>query len=289
MKIKPKKSGFTLVETLTVLVIITVLLGLLLPAFSRVRRFAKETKQKVQITNIGLALTMFKNEYGAYPPSSGWDYTPSAKVPLDYCGAHKLTEALLGWDLAGFHPYSQFVSDGGGVYSSDEANLRERKDPYLKVATTNTATLYDLFVADGVLPDVEPLDPDRFVLCDVFGVKKITLGSRTVKMGAPILYYRANISSKRMEEGEDAPFTGGGIYDYRDNAFLVGLGKIIQPRETPVAHPLGDSVRDFYEYIKDPRASGATGIPWPYRPQSYLLISAGVDGKYGTPDDITNF
>jgi hypothetical protein len=29
--------------------------------------------------------------------------------------------------------------------------------------------------------------------------------------------------------------------------------------------------------------------PWPYRSDSYLLISAGADGLYGTDDDIRNF
>jgi len=38
----------------------------------------------------------------------------------------------------------------------------------------------------------------------------------------------------------------------------------------------------------DPKAS-ASGIVWPYRPDSYILISAGADGYYGTADDITNF
>ena len=28
---------------------------------------------------------------------------------------------------------------------------------------------------------------------------------------------------------------------------------------------------------------------WPYRADSYILISAGPDGLYGTGDDITNF
>ena len=30
-------------------------------------------------------------------------------------------------------------------------------------------------------------------------------------------------------------------------------------------------------------------IKRPYRAQSYILISAGKDGLYGTSDDITNF
>ena len=50
-------------------------------------------------------------------------------------------------------------------------------------------------------------------------------------------------------------------------------------------HPIWDSVF-FYNYITDPKV---TAVDWPYRPDSYILISAGVDGLYGTNDDICNF
>ena len=43
----------------------------------------------------------------------------------------------------------------------------------------------------------------------------------------------------------------------------------------------------FYDYIRDPKVSDRH--PWPFRPDSYLLISAGMDGLYGTEDDIRNF
>jgi hypothetical protein len=46
-------------------------------------------------------------------------------------------------------------------------------------------------------------------------------------------------------------------------------------------HPL-----DFYSYIRDPKVLARA---WPYRPDSYILISAGPDGLYGTNDDIRNF
>ena len=289
MDAKRKKSGVTLIEMLTVIGVIAILLGLIVPSLSMVRRIARETKQKAQLTTIALALEAFKNDYGDYPPSVGWEYTtPPAGSPLDYCGAQKLAEALLGFDLLGFHPDSLWDA-AGNAYGLPPSivNLQERRGPYLELATANAFTLYDLFVADGVLLDVDPLNPDRFLICDVFGVKKVTLANgETVKAGTPILYYRADTSSKRMEEDEADPFTGGGIYDYRDNAFLVGLGKIIKPRETPIAHPLWQSIEYFYEYIQDPKV---TATDWPYRPDSYILISAGADGEYGTTDDITNF
>ncbi len=42
----------------------------------------------------------------------------------------------------------------------------------------------------------------------------------------------------------------------------------------------------FYEFIRDKKLETRD---WPYRPDSYILISAGADGVYGTADDITNF
>ena len=37
------------------------------------------------------------------------------------------------------------------------------------------------------------------------------------------------------------------------------------------------------------RVPGSSVIRWPYRPDSYLLISAGPNGLYGDDDDICNF
>jgi len=96
MAVKHKKSGFTLVELLTVLVIIAMLVGLLVPSLSAVRRIAKETKQKAHLAAIDTALTAFRNDYGDYPPS---DLTRDGVYSLtegDYCSAQKLAEALLG-------------------------------------------------------------------------------------------------------------------------------------------------------------------------------------------------
>ncbi len=100
-----KRTGFTIVELLAALGIIALMVGLLIPALSMVRRTAKETKQKAQFTTIELTLTAFKNDYGDYP-GSDW------ALVGDYCGTQKLTEALLGWDLLGFHPKSDFRSNG---------------------------------------------------------------------------------------------------------------------------------------------------------------------------------
>jgi len=279
--VKRRQAGLTIVEILVVVSIIALLVGMLIPALSVVRTTARETKQKAQLTTIELALTAFKNDYGDYPPSTGWDY--SRGQPLDYCGAQKLAEALVGWDLMGFHPKSDFRSDGfnnAGIYvydANDPVLFDQRKGPYLDLATANVFRLGNISpLKPGLFTNCSPLAPDTFVLCDVFGTRKITLpGGKVVKAGAPVLYYRAHRVGNVINQ----------IYDVRDNVALVALGRLSDGKD----HPLADTASGyqfFYDYIRDPKVAAK---PWPYRPDSYLLISAGADGLYGTADDICNF
>jgi len=280
--VRRKRTGFTIVELLAALGIIALMVGLLIPALSMVRNTAKETKQKAQFAAIELALTAFKNDYGDYP-GSDW------ALVGDYCGTQKLTEALLGWDLLGFHPKSAWRADGydgltpNGRWTYDPDKVRddngdgipdsfdERKGPYLELSTTNAFRLGNIF------NNTAPLEQNTFVLCDVFGAKKVMLANgKTARAGAPILYYRANTSGKTIRE----------IYNALDNDALV----LIKQQADGRIHPLANArnqYQDFYDdYIRDPKISVR---PWPYRPDSYILISAGADGLYGTSDDIRNF
>ena len=289
---KRERTGFTLVELLTVLAIITMLVGLLVPSMATVRRFARETKQRAQLTTIDLALTAFRDEYGEYPPS---EYE-GALFP-DYCAAHKLAEALLGWDLMGFHPRSDFRASGSndaGEFVYDPASLGERRGPYLELGTRNAFRLgvSGPGMDDGLFKNTDSLAADRYVICDVFGVRRVTLAAngRTVTAGTPILYYRANTSSRSMIE----ILWSKRIYDAADNQLLTSLGVLAPDGSTSRPHRLyngvpGEPAAYFYslEYkILDPKV---TAVPWPHRPDSYILISAGADGEYGTADDITNF
>jgi prepilin-type N-terminal cleavage/methylation domain-containing protein len=278
--VKRKRTGFTLVELLAALGIIALMVGLLIPALSMVRRTAKETKQKAQFTTIELTLTAFKNDYGDYPRSD-WPLPPAPGS--DYCGAQKLAEALVGWDLLGFHPKSDFRSNGrndDGEFIYDANNpifFDQRRGPYLELATFDAFRLGNISIRySGLFFDTGPLAPNTFVLCDVFGEKKIMLSNgKTIRAGAPILYYRANTSAKTIRE----------IYNVQDNDALVQVKQQADNKEHPLTRP-GGPFQYFYEYIRDPKIIAR---PWPYRPDSYILISAGADGLYGTGDDIRNF
>jgi len=302
-----KCGGFTLMELLITLAIISLLVGLLLPALSVVRKAAREAKQRAQITTIELAISAFKNDYGDYPPSE-W---PGPPLPNNYCGSQKLSEALLGWDLMGFHPKSAWIADGYDgltpngplTYDPDKKRVRpdgtletlyERKGPYLELATTNAFRLGNSSKGAGLFANTTPLAPEPYVICDVFGVKRITLATgKTAIAGAPILYYKAKPSSKNLDNSTRNFYNL--IYDVLDNADLL----LVKEQEDRIKHPdssrwplnplsdpgANNTFQFFYEYIRDPKVT----IPWPYRPDSYILISAGADGFYGTDDDIRNF
>jgi len=310
--VKAKRSGLTLVEILVVVGVIAILAGMLLPAVSMVRKTAREAKQKVQFTAIDLALATFKNDHGDYPPSDRYSWLADTQQTENSSGAQKLAEALLGWDLLGFHPDSGWRADGtnrwpyrvgttthaAGTYflydRTVEHDMNKRRSRYLDIDTSNAVRLgitgahdglFNLGAVGGPLASAA----GTFVLGDAFGKgKEVVLPDGTRRRaGLPVLYYRAN-SSARMRED---------VYDSRDNDNLVYAKEqtdLAQRGTPPVratgAHwnPLAGTVTTFYDYITDWRAS-TTAFHVPHKPDSYILISAGNDGFYGTDDDICNF
>jgi prepilin-type N-terminal cleavage/methylation domain-containing protein len=293
-----KQKGFTLVEVLTVIAIITILIGLLIPSLNIVRRMGYEAKQRVQLSTISMALVTFKGDYGDYPPSN---WTP-APFTGNYCGAQKLAEALLGRDLLGFNPQSNWSATDPTFYPLPgsipdalfEANMNRRKGHYLDLASVNVFRLGNISPEKPGLYTVNtsnPLEPDTFVICDEYGRQNITMpNGDVIKAGAPVLYYKADATKKNMRS----------IFNLDDNAGIIEYKEQYDGRTHPLGSgpydPFGNGVDYFYGtldiadglygYIQDPRV---TTTPWPYKADSFILISAGFDGMYGTDDDITNF
>jgi len=293
-------KAFTLVEILTTLTIIAILIGILLPALGQVKKFATEAKQKAQIASLDIAVSSFKLDFGYYPPSHGSDATQtpghsSADADFydyDYCGAQTLAEAMVGWDLLGVHRDSVSRVDGNDndtstppLYPSnpDAANLDKRKGPYLDRTNIGVFTPRQIFNRDTTSDDVYP---DRYVICDAFAAVSKRVGAKTYKIGTPILYFRANLSAVNTQLITAANAKGWtrNIYNFWDNVNLMGIGRITDGK----SHSLmpGDEGDAFCNFISDQMIQN---IKRPVRPDSFLLISAGYDGLYGTADDICNF
>ena len=288
-----KKSGFTIVELLVVMSIIMILLGLLLPAFNKVKQYAKLLSQNAQFHSIEAGLEMFKNDFETYPDSDRYDLTGGGGT-VEYCGAMKLAEAMMGQDLLGFHPDSLLNCDDGDLlyFELDPLpdpedpeyirNLRARKGPYVTVENARAHKLTQLYPDPGVFS----CDGPKYLLCDVYAriTNRALVEGGDKKIGMPILYYKADVSKIL----HDYTKYQESIYDYEDNHKLVELGV---PWDPAAVHPLfkdttGSEGELFYEITRN-RDIEVT--PRPVLDEGYILISAGFDGLYGTDDDICNF
>ena len=68
---KPDRRAFTLIEMMTVIAIIGVLAGLLLPALSRARAKSQSLVCGSNLGQVGKALTLYEHDTGSYP-GAGW-------------------------------------------------------------------------------------------------------------------------------------------------------------------------------------------------------------------------
>jgi hypothetical protein len=195
----------------------------------------------------------------------------------------KLAEAMFGLDLLGFHPDSDFDPANASTFyplNPTPANLEARKERYLDLESVDVVTVNDLYKGQ-----IGQLVSGTYVICDVFGRMDVTIGTEQKKVGLPILYFKADPSKFSFSMGT----LPDNVYDIRDNLQLIVTQMLFDQNVNNLPANAHKIMNNFYlgEYkIVDPKI---TTKNWPHRPDSYILISAGLDGLYGTSDDITNF
>jgi hypothetical protein len=234
----------------------------------------RDLELKAQLNAMNAAVELFAYEFDGYPPSDAND--PTGRP---YCGAMKLVEALMGQDLRGVHVRLAYRVDGldpNGLLplyppEPDAANLKLRQGPFLPAENANAWRLVDIYGKGNTGSFAE----STFVLCDPY----TRLRPSGDKTGMPILYYRAHPSGTAHDVVN--PDNPQNIFNYRDNQALIALGVPGKPGET---HPLADPKR-FYRNTQNRKTSKSM----PAWGNSFILISAGQDGLYGTADDICNF
>lgn len=332
------RRGFTLLELLTVIAIISLLIGILVPSLAAARNQAKKAATQGLLRTIETACSQFHVDNDRLPQSRGKNPFEPDGSNIYLTGAQWITLQLAGVDFEGYvKPSIQQDSDANNKidekdwldwYSLTPKRQYTRSNRYI-TADGKTAKSPDKLSKDN--PEIS-LVPDVLLGAEEGGAggdSDWSNGDVPMFIDAfnrPILYYAANSVAKEafttgMPSGSDFKL---GKYDQSDNAYITGTDGM--NGLTPVAardgwsltgqqsagflHPLGKFdvaktkilnsewpdpdtfpafMADRNAYDNSFRASTNKGKILAHNPDSFILISAGVDGLYGNGDDVKNF
>ncbi len=137
------------------------------------------------------------------------------------------------------------------------------------------------YEADGI---TQPSLFQAGVLTDIYKNRTIVMPitNKNVKIGSPILYFKA----KNTDIFNDtAPTTS--VFNHEDNMDIFALGHNVDGVTNP--HPYND-IANFYSPDSQLINNSIRPIidPVPYNKTTFILMSAGSDGLYGTKDDVIN-
>lgn len=244
------KRAFTIAEVVVVVAIIVLLVATLLPMVNRARVTAKRARMAMDLNAIGIALDVYRDDFGDYPRPDEHDYVSKQR------GAEAMCRALLAPENAdGLYGDG---ADGFGFRTRRINNVAQGaiRGPYLRPEQFK--------VRRSPPPAPPPNDvtyppPQPFVMVDIDD--------------QPILYYVAAAAKPNIHLPDTyvaiayrAPSPMFNVYD-NSGLYLDGLYRM--------RLMLGDVSLDG---AIDANESAATTGP-------YIVWSAGPDGLYGPVPD----
>jgi prepilin-type N-terminal cleavage/methylation domain-containing protein len=313
---KTKPTAFTLIELLVVISIIASLMAIMAVGIKAAMRQAKNLRQKVELKAMETGLELFSKDFDDYPESKT---LPIGGATDFVCGAQHLAEALVGRDNRGIEPQTGWYPPNDKLYkpnmdpaflatlydATSAASLQRRKGPYVELKQSGVYMISELWqtvtAPSQIYTASGTTNRERSpVITDTFNTNQIELGGKTIKVGQPVLYFKAN-SAKRFRVNETNtlvpnPTTADyskWIYNFDDNLPVVQLPVMsdtaLEDKDFKNPDDAGkNQAQVFYEKITQ-TADVSRNYYKPFNANTFILISAGWDGIYGTKDDITNF
>jgi prepilin-type N-terminal cleavage/methylation domain-containing protein len=148
-----KRKGFTLVELLVVIAIIALLMGILMPALSRVRQLAFRLTCGTNLSGIGKAMLLYANDYQDELPRAG--------------GRNSTWGAVPAWNAASRYQAYQLAADGSGGKATISSCFYLLVK-YTEVTPKSFVCKGDAGTTEFKLSDLSTAVPSNFELIDAW-------------------------------------------------------------------------------------------------------------------------
>jgi prepilin-type N-terminal cleavage/methylation domain-containing protein len=291
-------AAFTLVELLVVIGIIAVLLAILVPVVSNVRKQAYTTSTASRMTQISGAIQSYYMDNQAYPGAvpinlwtlpGGTQEVPATMFPgagyNNLTGTEDLVMSLMGgWKVQTTTPFALVYDPaqlGSGALNLNPLRAGERKNAYLSYAA-------DMLSPSSKTPTQLKNEPGYSYVTD----SPIPEFIDAYPEYRPILYLRATVGAVQNNQTKivtdaynAADPSKVGVHYYL--APIAGYLRTTGTDKDTLTLANGDTkTRDYFmQTVTLPSPPGGQRVSAKHA-GTYILIAAGPDRMFGTSDDI---
>lgn len=302
---RPRAAGFTLIELLVVLAIITILAAILLPVISSLRLSAQGADTRNQIQVLSGAIKAYYDTFHSYPGPLADNDMYTNQVPQGITGQQvTMAENLFLGIVGGLRR----DTPGGPVIfvppqlGSGPGDLSTSGKTYDSIMKDWAGQISGGFFKDFTGRGARDTNIPEFV--DRFKDHPMPILYLRARQGAPGIMYNGNVPVRSLQYQYDvrqyqpyyvsqngaSPIPLYGL-NYQG---LIGLGGFTSPLRSPDPTASGavakfgiNDILPYFRSTSDPGTSNDRGNP--RVKDTFILISPGPDGIYGTSDDITTF
>ncbi|HET6248089.1 MAG TPA: prepilin-type N-terminal cleavage/methylation domain-containing protein [Tepidisphaeraceae bacterium] len=301
---RSSRGGFTLIELLVVIGIIVILVGILLPVVSTMRKRAENTDSTAEITRIAVACNNYYNDYHAYPGP-----VPESLI-YGNNGQLSQTAALTGASIISSSENLVLGLEGGIVpptsatattYTYNVTLVTKGPQSLNYMQPQQVSPYYDTSSPELANNGAGVLTSWTTTQGGTYATPALTIPEMMDHFSNPhpIIYLRAVVGGTSIcDQARNSSSPGSQYFTAELNPYwrvytsTVTLTSPTLPTATTTATSGTFSTPDasnnkVYQssYYFFQNATINDGIT-PRSKDSFILISAGYDGIYGTTDDI---